>query len=143
MLKYIFLAVLNGVFISVSRVLIGRLSMDVGPFKASLWSYVVGFLFVAIALASIGHFTVSNLSIVPLFAYFGGFFGALYVVINSYVFTKMGAIKTVLLVVSGQMISGILLDYHGRSLLSMLPQFLGVMIILLGIYLAKVSAARR
>jgi transporter family-2 protein len=139
---YIFLALLNGVCINISRVLIGRLSFDMGPFKASLWSYIVGFLFVTAILLTMGGWRFNLPSEAPVFAYLGGFFGALYVVINAYVFTRLGAIKTVILVVSGQMISGILLDYKGGDITSTLAQFFGVAIIILGVYLARISSLR-
>ncbi len=139
---YIFLAVLNGVCINISRVLIGRLSIDVGPFKASLASYIVGFLFITIILMTMADWSFHISSEIPIFAYLGGFFGALYVVINAYVFTRLGAIKTVILIVSGQMISGILLDYKNGDIASTLAQFGGVAIIILGVYLARLSSLR-
>lgn len=140
MTLYMLLAFLNGLCISVSRVLIGRLSLAVGPFKASFWSYVVGFVFVSVVLASIGG-SIWTVSIhAPWFAYLGGFFGALYVVINSYAFTKMGATKTVIFVISGQMLSSIVIGYKSGALLSTLAQFFGVALIVIGIYLAKKPA---
>jgi len=142
MTLFILYALLNGFCISLSRVLIGRLSHEVGAFKASWWSYITGFIFVA-SIIFLGGFSLSFSGQIPTFAYFGGVFGAVYVVINSYVFTQLGAVKTVLLIVSGQMLTGILLDHHGGSPLSLFAQLLGMGLIVLGIYLAKTSNSRQ
>jgi transporter family-2 protein len=90
----------------------------------------------------IGRFNFHISSQTPLFAYMGGLFGAVYVVINSYAFTKIGAIKTVLLVISGQMISGIFIDYKSRTIDSAWMQCIGVVLILAGVYLTKLSNLR-
>jgi uncharacterized membrane protein YdcZ (DUF606 family) len=51
--------------------------------------------------------------------------------------------KTVLLVISGQMISGVIIGYRNVNLISTLGQFLGIAIIIFGVYLANASYARR
>lgn len=142
MVFYILIALLNGIFISMSRVLIGRLSIEIGSFKASFWSYIVGFIFTTLILVIIGNLDFHFPHQTPLFAYMGGLFGAIYVVINSYVFTRIGAIKTVLLIISGQMISGIFIDYKNGTIDSAWIQCLGVILILLGVYLTKLSSLR-
>lgn len=140
MMILVFFAMLNGICIGISRVMIGRLGMEIGHFKASFWSYLVGFLFVTLMLVVMGHLQLIESAHAPLWAYLGGFFGAIYVVINSYVFTKIGSIKSVLLIISGQMISGIFLDYHSGSVKSTWADLLGLALILIGIYFAKKQA---
>ncbi|WP_394827792.1 DMT family transporter [Pendulispora albinea] len=148
MMGYAFLAILNGVIIGTSRALNGQLSIELGPFKASFWNHAIGFAFLTIILfamggpvfegASGGSWAVSG---APGFTYLGGLFGALFVAVNSYVLPRIGAIKTVLLVISGQMITGVLIDAKGGAGLSTLAQLAGVALILLGVYLAKRSSA--
>lgn len=142
MIYYIFLAFLNGLCISVSRVMIGRQSTDQGPFKASLYSYVVGFLFVTAVLLTSKHLSFNFLTKAPIFSLLGGFFGAIYVVINSIVFTRLGAVKTVLLVVSGQLISGVLIDYKMDNVSHFSMKFIGVFVILMGVFLSKLAGSR-
>ncbi|MGH9897783.1 MAG: DMT family transporter [Pyrinomonadaceae bacterium] len=140
---YILLAMLNGVVIGVSRAINGRLSIEIGPFKASFWNHLVGFLFLTTVLIGMGSLTFSIPSCAPAFTYLGGFFGALFVAVNSYVLPRIGAIKTVLLVISGQIVTGVLIDYQRGAAVSTLAQFLGVAIIILGVYLARTSGSRR
>ncbi|MFA6060548.1 MAG: DMT family transporter [Taibaiella sp.] len=142
MLGYIFLAILTGIVIGTSRAINARLSVATGPFKASFWNHIVGFIFITFVILIVGEVTFDTTTDVPIFTYLAGFFGALFVAVNSYVFTRIGAIKTVLLVISGQMISSVLLDYQKGTILSTGAQFFGVAIILAGVYLSKSSSIR-
>jgi len=142
MIDYILLAILNGAVIGISRAINGRLSLAIGPFKASFWNHIIGFLFLASMLIVTGRFSFDVTTDIPIFTYLAGFFGALFVAVNSYVLPRVGATKAVLLVISGQMICSVLIDYKSGNILSILAQFFGVAIILLGVYLAKSSRSR-
>ncbi|MBS0350931.1 MAG: DMT family transporter [Proteobacteria bacterium] len=139
---FILLAVFNGFLVGTSRAINSRLSINVGPFKASFWNHIIGFLFLALLLIVCKDLKFNMTTHIPVYTYLGGFFGALFVAVNSYVFSKIGAVKTILLVISGQMISSVLLDHKGESLISITCQFIGIAFILLGIYLAKSFAKR-
>ena len=139
MLYFAFLSLLNGIVVSFSRVMNGRLSAGVGPFKASLWNHIIGFLFITLILIFRGELTLDFGTNVPSFTYLGGVCGALFVALNSYVFSRMGATLSILLVIGGQMISSVLIDSRGGSLGSLLGQGSGVLLILYGVYLAKNS----
>jgi len=143
MLGYILLAILNGVNIGASRALNGRLSIEVGPFKASFWNHIVGFLLLTAALLAMKSMKFDMASGAPIFTYLGGFLGALFVAVNSYVLPRIGVVRTVLLVISGQMITGVLIDCRRGISMSTLAQFFGVAIIVLGVYLARVTKSRR
>ncbi len=141
MIGYLFVAFFNGVVVGTSRATNGRLSSAVGPFKASLWNHVVGFLLltVIIFLASDWHFAASP----PWPAYLGGVFGALFVAVNSYVFPRLGAMNAALLAISGQMITAVLVDFLNQGVTPTVVRCLGVVIVLLGVYLSRVTNARR
>jgi transporter family-2 protein len=145
MMYFIFLAILNGVLIGISRSINGRLSIHLDPFRASYWNHLGGFIFLSM-IAGILLFKDSSqfeiTSDIPLYTYLGGFFGTLFVAVNSYVFPRLGAFKTVLLVISGQMISSLVLDYKSGMLISTIGQFVGVAIILFGIFWSKLSNIR-
>lgn len=141
MFGYIFLAVFNGVIIGTSRALNGRLSMNVGPFKASLCNHLVGFLLLSLILVITQMFSDIDIQVIdgaPLSVYLGGFIGALYVAINSFVLARIGATSSALLVISGQMITGVLIDYQNEVLVSIFSSLLGVTMIIFGVYLSKV-----
>lgn len=143
MVIYLFLGVLNGILIGISRVINGRLSIGIGPFKASFWNHFVGFLFLTLLMLLIGNPNWNLPTDAPLHTYLGGFLGVLFVAINSYVLPRIGTVKTVLLVISGQMVTGVFLDYQRNVEASTLFQFLGVGMILFGIYLSKTSRGPR
>ncbi|WP_381593008.1 DMT family transporter [Streptomyces formicae] len=128
------LALLNGVVIGASRTLNGRLSATIGPFRASLWNHTMGFAFLTAVLAVLGQWELSTLQ--PPAAYLGGFFGALFVAVNSYVFPRLGAMHAALLVISGQMVSAVLIDWHTKGESPTGLRCLGAGLVLAGIYLS-------
>ncbi len=140
---YIVLALLNGAVIGTSRAINGRLSVESGPFKASLWNHVIGFLFLTLALTALGGWKFDAAAPVPTSAYLGGFFGALFVAVNSYVFPRLGAMNAVLLVISGQMITAVVMDSHHQHAAPTALRCLGVGVVLLGMYLTRLASTPR
>src|SRR3990167_1891089 len=138
---YIFLAIFTGVLFAVSRAINSRLGTVRGALTASYWNHLVGFLFLAalFILLVIGGAGFSGLTgnHIPLYTYFGGLFGALFVAINSYVFPRIGALKAILLVTGAQIISGLLMDHPKMLTIHFLYQICGVGIILLGVHAGK------
>lgn len=137
MTEFIFLALLNGFFVGLSRAINGRLSEDIGAFKASFWNHIVGFLFLSILLIIMGTLEFQNNANIPIYAYVGGFLGAILVAINSYTFTKIGATKSLLLLISGQMITSVILDNKNLELTSTMAKLIGIYFIIFGVYLSK------
>jgi bacterial/archaeal transporter family-2 protein len=143
MLVYVSLALLNGLVIGTSRALNGQLSTQNGPFKASFWNHAVGALFLIPALFAAGEWQLDAASAAPPVAYLGGVIGALFVAINSYVFYRLGAMDSALLVISGQMISAVLLDTLNQGVAPSVTRCLGVAVVLVGISLRYLSGKRR
>ena len=143
MITYILLAFLNGTVIGTSRAINGRLGAEVGSFKASLWNHLIGFLFLTPALLLLGGWKFDVIPAAPPSAYVGGFFGALFVAVSSYVFPRLGAMNAALLVISGQMISAVLIDYRNQGVPPTPTRCLGVVIVLLGVYLTRAASAAR
>jgi bacterial/archaeal transporter family-2 protein len=142
-LLYIALACLNGMVVGTSRAINGGLSSDVGPLRASLWNHVVGFGLLTLILATLGAWQFDTSTSAPVTAYLGGFFGALFVAVNSYVFTRLGAMNAALLVISGQMISAVLIEYANDGVAPTPARWLGVVIVLLGVYFSRVPRSPR
>ena len=139
---YIVLAIFTGILTAFCRQCNGRLSLGLGPFKASLVNHIVGFLLISaffLIWASPSWETVVG---APFHAYLGGVIGALYVAINSYVIFRMGILVSGLLVISGQMVTGVLLSAPGKSVVSILSSFAGIACIVGGVYLLN-RAARK
>nr|WP_279526893.1 DMT family transporter [Paludibacterium purpuratum] len=134
----IVLALINGIAIGMSRALNGQLSTHAGPFRASQWNHVVGFLFLSLMLLMMGWPRASDLSL-PVSAYLGGVFGALFVAINSFVFIRLGATRAALLVIGGQMLSAVLIDWQHQQQAPGILRCAGLAVLLLGMYLSRAS----
>jgi len=137
MVLTIFIALLNGVFIALSRILNGQLSVYKGAFKASYVNHIVGFSFLTLMLlifATPLQFTFDSSIVI----YSGGMIGALYVAINNMVMTKLGSTRAIILVISGQMLFSLFLD--GLSLYSddFLIKIIGVALIVAGVVIKEV-----
>ncbi|MFD3942259.1 DMT family transporter [Streptomyces sp. NPDC058579] len=138
---YVVLALLNGALIGTSRAVNGQLATRIGPFRASVWNHVVGFVLLTGVL--FGLYGWAGSGSVPVAAYLGGAFGALFVAVNSYVFPRLGALNASLLVISGQVLSAVTIDcVEERSLPSAL-RLAGVGLVLAGLALPRIAAARK
>ncbi len=140
MISFILLALLNGLCIGASRAINGRLGSHIGAFPTSWWNHAVGFaLLSALLLLTPGSTPalLETLHSAPLLSYAGGVIGVLFVALNSHVLPRIGTTRTAVLVISGQMVTGVLLDFHGQWHTSTLAQLAGVALIVAGIYLSR------
>ncbi|WP_198553511.1 MULTISPECIES: DMT family transporter [unclassified Shewanella] len=141
MLIVVFLALFNGCCISFCRILNGRLGQDTSAFNASLWNHVVGFVFLSIIVYCTSSLPVNIVMKAPVTAWLGGVIGALFVALNSYVLSRVGATLTALLVIGGQLLTGVLWDAisHGAEF----SQLAGVLCILAGVLLTKYNQGQQ
>jgi transporter family-2 protein len=134
------MAILAGALIGLSRQVNGRLSLSRGALGASYWNHLVGA--VALGLAALVLALAADppdlaaLRETPAWAWAGGTLGVLFVAAGSWLVARIGAARTALLVIAGQMVSGALLDtirlgWEGAPL-----RALGVAVILSGVLLA-------
>lgn len=142
MLGYILLAFANGAFISTSRAVNGQLSTEVGAFRASLWNHIVGFGFLTAVLVLLNGWRFGVTPAPPVSAYLGGVFGALFVAVSSHVFPRLGALSAGVLVISGQMISAVVIDAVNHHAAPSPVRDLGVAVVLFGVYLSRAGASR-
>ncbi|UXI03111.1 DMT family transporter [Photobacterium sp. TY1-4] len=142
MITSILLALINGGCISICRIINGRLGQETGALNASLWNHLVGFGFLCLVVWLMAATSGSSASIAatldaPLLAWTGGIIGALFVTLNSYVLPRLGASLTALLVIGGQLLTGVALDAMSRGVNAI--QLLGVLLILAAVWLTKRS----
>lgn len=135
MTMVILLALLNGCCISFCRILNGRLSQDTSAFNASLWNHVVGFIFLSLIVYFTSSVPVITIMDAPVSAWFGGVIGALFVALNSYVLSKVGATLTALLVIGGQLLTGFVWDVFSNG--AELTPLFGILCILIGVLVTK------
>ncbi|CAN7569139.1 MULTISPECIES: DMT family transporter [Ensifer] len=133
----ILLACLAGVLVGVSRQVNGRLSLSTSPLIASFWNHVVGFVALSILGLSVGGLIPAGAADAPWHAYLGGSIGVVFVAAGSWLIARIGAVNTALLVIGGQMVSGVALDLLRGTSATFLASALGVVLILAGMALTQ------
>jgi len=137
----VFLAILAGVLVGVSRQLNGRLSLSTSPLVASFWNHIVGFTALTALGLAIGGLIPEGARDVPWFDYIGGPIGVVFVAAGSWLLVRIGAANTALLIVGGQMVSGVVLDWFLADSFSPAPSAIGVIFILAGMALMQKRAS--
>ena len=133
------LAVLGGVLVSLSRQLNGRLSLSTSALHSSFWNHLVGLLFLSAVGVVFGGLFLGAPWDAPWFAYLGGPIGFVFIAGSSWAITRIGAAQTALLIIAGQMISGVLLDLVLGTAGNPLARVLGVALILAGMIVARTT----
>lgn len=108
----IVLAMLNGIVVALGRTVNGRLGQYVGALQASFWNHLVGFVFLCLMMLALygAQIMQMNFADVPPLAWSGGLLGAFFVLLSSYVFPKLGAMKASMLIIAGQVLSSVVFD---------------------------------
>jgi transporter family-2 protein len=141
MLLWIALAFLAGALVSLSRQINGRLALSTSALASSFWNHIVGFVLLSLVALALGGLTRPDLpNDPPLIAYVGGPLGVIFVAASSWLVTRIGAVQTALLIIAGQMVSGVLLDLALGAPGSPLARAGGVGLILAGMWLTRTSA---
>lgn len=115
------------------------------PFRSSLVSFTVGFLFlIVIFMISGQHVTLAGQH--PWWVWTPGIFGVVYLTSNILLFPKIGAIQAVVFPIVGQVLMGLLIDTFGWFEAKQTPMTLlkviGALLLLLGVFIAVVWANR-
>lgn len=140
MAVYAFLALIAGLLVSLSRQINGRLSLSTSPMESSFWNHIVGFgILSVIAVIFGGLFPTDKPLDPPLLAYISGPLGVVFVALSSWLVARIGAVQTAILIIAGQMISGVVLDLIQDAPGSPIARILGVALILLGMWLTQTS----
>lgn len=137
MITAVFLAAFAGLLIGISRQVNGRLSLSTSPMYSSFINHIVGFVAMSLAALVLGGLIPPTVSDVPWWAYIGGPIGVIFVATGSWVIPKIGAVNTAVLIIGGQMISGMVLDLAEGTGSSSWLRYVGLLMILGGILLAQ------
>jgi transporter family-2 protein len=134
---WIAVAFAGGVFVSLSRQINGRLSLSNSPLIASLWNHLVGFVVLTALGLAIGGLLPAGAADAPWYAFIGGPIGVIFIASGSWLIPRIGAVNTALLVISGQMVSGVVLDLFSDQPPKAWASALGVLLILAGMVLTQ------
>lgn len=138
---FVFLGLLNGVCIALSRILNGQLSLSMGPFRASFVNHLIGFAFLSLFMTAL--WSPPQFSSPSVVVYGGGVIGAFYVAINSLVMTKLGSTNAIILVIGGQMLFSLVLDAREWDQLDLVLNITGVGLIVVGILCKEMIRSRK
>lgn len=126
-----------GLLIIFSRQVNGRLSLSTSPLISSFWNHIVGFVVLTLLGMVIGGLIPANLGEMPWWIYAGGPIGVVFVASGSWLITRIGAVNSTLLVISGQMVSGVVFDAVRGAPVTLWASALGVVLILAGMALTQ------
>jgi transporter family-2 protein len=137
------LALLGGISLGINRSLLGRLGVGVGAAGASVINHIGGALFVFfLLLLTGGRLDWGLFHEAPGYAYVGGVIGALFVMITSWLIPRAGVMKTTVLLISGQMLFGTILDFLLGRLSSFPVSLGGLSLILVGVLVGEYRKGR-
>lgn len=137
MILWISMAFAGGVFVALSRQINGRLSLSNSPLIASFWNHIVGFVVLTLLGLAIGGLLPEGAADAPWYAFIGGPIGVVFIASGSWLIPRIGAVNTALLVISGQMVSGVVLDLFSNQPPKIWASALGVLLILAGMALTQ------
>lgn len=140
MIQSILLAFCAGLLISLSRQINGRLSLSTSPLAASFWNHAVGLGALTLAGFFIGGIFPPGAENAPWWAYLGGPLGVVFVASGSWLIVRIGATNTALLVIGGQMVTGIALDLLTGHTPVLWASALGVLMIIAGVWISQKRA---
>ncbi len=124
-----------GILVGLSRQLNGRLTLSTSAMEASFWNHIVGFAFLTIIAIIFGGLFEGPISDVPQWAYLGGTIGVIFIAASSWLVPKIGAVSTTMMIIAGQMISGLILDLIRGVPGDTLWRIAGTLLILFGMWL--------
>lgn len=130
-------ALLAGLLVGLSRQLNGRLALSTTPLIASFWNHIIGFAILTLLGLVIGGLIPAGADDAPWHAYAGGPIGVVFVAAGSWLIPRIGAVNTALLVIGGQMVSGVALDLVRAVPTTLWASAIGVALILAGVVLTQ------
>lgn len=131
---YIIMAFLAGILVIISMIINSNLSKEIGTFQGAFVNYSVGLFFaILVFLISRSYSTIDSKSFmgIPFWAYLGGALGLVIVCISNVIIPKIPTIYTTLLIFTGQLFCGILIDYFREDIISK-GKIVGGLLILIG-----------
>lgn len=143
MIFYAAVAFLGGVLVIVSRQINGRLALSTSAMHASFWNHVVGLVFlsvIALIVLVFGGPFADGAREAPAWAYLGGTIGVIFIAMSSWLVAKIGAVKTAMLIIAGQMVSGVVLDVIMGAPGALWARIGGILLILAGMWLSAQKA---
>lgn len=137
MIWFAALAVLAGVLVSLSRQINGRLALSTSAMESSFWNHFVGLSFVTLIALIFGGLFAGEPQAAPWWAFLGGPVGVIFIAAGSWLISRIGAAQTALLIIAGQMVSGVVIDIVTGAPGNPWARIIGVALILAGMLVSR------
>src|SRR5690606_28520480 len=115
----------------------GRLSLSSTAMISSFWNHAVSFVVLTLLGLVFGGLVPDNLATIPWWVFTGGALGVIFVAAGSWLITRIGAVNSTLLVISGQMVTGVVFDIVRGVPVTLWASVLGIVLILAGMALTQ------
>ncbi|NNF99152.1 MAG: DMT family transporter [Desulfobacteraceae bacterium] len=129
------LAFFNGLLIVTTRIINAKLGLHVSGVGSAVWNHFIGFLFLALLMPFHAIGAPLDIGGVPLYLFLGGFIGAGYVALNSWVMPKIGATTATVLLIAGQIILGTIIDAVNGKISNLYTTTIGIALLVSGIWI--------
>lgn len=140
---FIFIALLTGFLITANRVFNARLGQFANPIAATFINFFIGFILLCIILSFEKEwYSIEALKEVPFLAWLSAPISVLFLALAIWIFPRLGAVRSTILIIAGQMIAATMLDWISGDYKSLLIQFSGVSLIILGVIIGQVKHPR-
>lgn len=134
----ILLSMLTGMIFIISKTLNMLLSKDIGIYKSNIVNHLTGLfgavLFVVLFLRG-SAFQLNDLSQVGIFPLLGGVMGATFVALSNYTFSRTNVLVSTLLILIGQTIASLIIDYIYRQEMISIQGIIGILLIIYAVFL--------
>jgi len=111
----------GGIAIAVQPSINARLAQKVGSFESSLISFAVGTLTLCLVVMLTGRGSLRAAGTASWWELTGGLMGAFFVTLTIIAVPRLGTLAVMTIIISGQLISGALLDHFGAFGLRHVP----------------------
>ncbi len=137
MLAMVGLAFGAGILITLSRQINGRLAVATSAFGSSFWNHAVGCAALLAYGLVAGGLWPEGLAGAPWYAWAGGPLGVIFIAGGNWLIPRLGAVMTGVLLIAGQMLSGVAMDLARGAEGSTLMRAGGVVLILTGVWISR------
>lgn len=129
----IILAILAGLFTTVETTINAQLGKNISPEIATLHSLIVGMLFMLIVSLYSGKMPMyTKITTVSPIWLIGGIFGAFIIYFSSRAIPEIGISNTLILILSGQLVSGLVIDVLYNNMIISTRKVVGLALFLVG-----------
>jgi uncharacterized membrane protein YdcZ (DUF606 family) len=137
------LSVATGMIFIITKTLNMLLSKEVGIYKSNIVNHVTGtigaFIFVLLFLRA-SSFHITDLTKIGIYPLLGGILGATFVSLSNYTFSKTKVLISTVLILIGQTLASVVIDYINIDVMPSPQTLLGVVLIIIAVIMYSAPA---